>query len=79
MAAAQVYAKLSGAHSKAVTALVPIGGETPGSADMLVSASADGSVAGAPFHALNLLTKQCMLLQGCPRLDLNDNERREHP
>lgn len=41
-----VYAKLSGAHTKAVTALQPLGSERPGGADMLLSAAADGTVAG---------------------------------
>lgn len=40
-----VFAKLSGAHRGAITALCPLGGETLGAPDRLVSTSADGTVA----------------------------------
>jgi hypothetical protein len=40
-----VFAKLTGAHRGAITALCPLGGETLGAPDRLVSTSADGTVA----------------------------------
>ncbi|KAL4855688.1 hypothetical protein ACK3TF_003771 [Chlorella vulgaris] len=40
-----VYGKLSGAHGKAVTAMLPLASEVPGGPDMLLSASADGTLA----------------------------------
>ncbi|KAL4432170.1 hypothetical protein ABPG77_005932 [Micractinium sp. CCAP 211/92] len=40
-----VYAKLSGAHGKAVTAMLPLASEAPGGPDMLLTASADGTLA----------------------------------
>lgn len=46
-----VYAKLSGAHGKAVTAMLPLASEAPGGPDMLLSASADGTLAGGHARA----------------------------
>jgi hypothetical protein len=40
-----VFAKLTGAHRGAITALCPLGGDTLGAPDRLVSTSADGTVA----------------------------------
>lgn len=36
----------SGAHGKAVTAMLPLASEKPGGPDMLLTASADGTIAG---------------------------------
>lgn len=41
----------SGAHGKAVTAILPLASEVPGGPDMLLTASADGTVAGE-FRAM---------------------------
>lgn len=40
-----MYAKLSGVHKAAITALLPMGSLEPSGADRLLSASADGTVA----------------------------------
>ena len=42
---AQVYAKLTGVHKGAVTALLPMGSLEPGGPDRLISAGADGTIA----------------------------------
>ncbi len=42
---AQVYAKLTGVHKGAVTALLPMGSLEPGGPDRLISAGIDGTVA----------------------------------
>jgi hypothetical protein len=36
----------SGAHGKSVTAMLPLSSEAPGGPDMLLTASADGTIAG---------------------------------
>ena len=41
----QVYAKLTGVHKGAVTALLPMGSLEPGGPDRLISAGADGTIA----------------------------------
>ena len=41
----QVYAKLTGGHKNAITALLPLGSTEPGGPDRLVSAAADGTIA----------------------------------
>jgi hypothetical protein len=40
-----MYLRCSGAHSKSVTAVLPLASEAPGGPDMLLTAGADGSVA----------------------------------
>jgi hypothetical protein len=40
-----VYCKLAGAHTKAVSALLPLGSVEPGGADRIISASLDGTIA----------------------------------
>ena len=37
----------SGAHNKGVTAMLPLASEAPGGPDMLLTAGADGTIAGA--------------------------------
>ena len=50
----QVYAKLTGVHKGAVTALLPMGSLEPGGPDRLISAGIDGTIAvrqsGNDFH-----------------------------
>ena len=45
----------SGAHGKSVTAMLPLSSEAPGGPDMLLTASADGTIAGA---AIDVFVKE---------------------
>jgi hypothetical protein len=42
----------SGAHGKSVTAMLPLSSEAPGGPDMLLTASADGTIAGERLAAV---------------------------